>query len=197
MPDHPIDGTSPLKAGARFTYKDYRNWPEDERWELINGAAWVMSPAPRRTHQTLALQLANQLANFFAGKPCRPHIAPVDVFLPEGDETLDETDIVVQPDIFVVCDKSKLIEEGVRGAPDFVIEILSPSTALKDQSEKRMLYEKYGVREYWIVNPNTMETFVYILRDGKYGLPTAASLLADVPVSLFPPLALRVRPEDL
>ncbi len=197
MQNHRIDGTSPLKADGRFTYKDYKNWPEDERWELIHGIAWSMSPAPRRHHQTLVLQLANQLANFFAGKPCRPHIAPVDVFLPEGDEALDETDIVVQPDIFVVCDRSKLIEEGVRGAPDFVIEILSPTTALKDQSEKRMLYETHGVREYWIVNPNTMETFIYILRDGKYGLPTVASLLNEVPVSLFPGLELRVRPEDL
>jgi Uma2 family endonuclease len=195
--DHRIDGTSPLKANERFTYKDYRKWPEGERWELIHGTAWSMSPAPRRNHQALTGQLYARLDQFFAGKPCRPHIAPVDVFLPEGDEALDETDIVVQPDIFVVCDRSKLIEEGVRGAPDFVIEILSPSTALKDQSEKRMLYESHGVREYWIVNPITMETFIYILRDGKYGLPTVASLYSAVPVALFPKLDLKVRPEDL
>ena len=197
MKDHPIDGTSPLKADARFTYKDYKTWPEGERWELIRGTAWAMSPAPRRQHQTLCGQLYAYLDQFFAGKPCRPYIAPVDVFLPEGDEALDETDAVVQPDIFVVCDKSKLIEEGVRGAPDFVIEILSPSTALKDQTEKRMLYEARGVREYWIVNPITMETFIYILKDGTYGLPTVAGLLDRVPVSSFPGLELRVRPEDL
>ena len=197
MRDRIVDGTSPLKTKERFTYKDYKNWPEDERWELINGAAWAMSPAPRRMHQTLVLQLANQLANFLTGKPCRPFIAPMDVFLPEGDEAWDETDDVVQPDIFVVCDKSKLIEEGVRGAPDFIIEILSPSTALKDQSEKKLLYEAHGVREYWVVNPNTMETFIYILKDGKYGLPRPVNLLQSIPVSLFGGLELRVKPEDL
>jgi Uma2 family endonuclease len=186
-----------MRANKRFTYQDYKNWPEDERWELINGTAWAMSPAPKRMHQTLCGQLYAQLDYFFAGKPCRPYIAPVDVFLPEGDEAWDETDDVVQPDILVVCDKSKLIEEGVRGAPDFVIEILSPSTALKDQSEKKILYEAHGVREYWVVNPNTMETFIYILKDGKYGLPKPASLLQSVPVSLFGGLELRVRPEDL
>jgi hypothetical protein len=111
----------------------------------------------------------------------------VDVFFPEGEEDLDSIQTIVQPDILVVCDPAKLIEEGVRGAPDFIVEILSPATALKDQSEKKELYEKKGVREYWIVNPNTLETFVYLLRDGSYGLPLAHSLRESVDVTIFPP----------
>jgi len=103
----------------------------------------------------------------------------------------------VQPDILVVCDPAKLIEEGVRGAPDFIVEILSPATALKDQSEKKELYEKKGVREYWVVNPHTLETFVYLLRDGSYGLPRVYSLRASVDVTIFPGLALRAREEEL
>lgn len=197
MPKHPVAGTSPLKQDDRFTYRDYKTWPEDERWELIDGVAYAMSPAPRRKHQTLLGSLYAQLAPFFTGKPCRPHIAPVDVFLPEGDEALDEVEQVVQPDAFVVCDPGKLLEEGVRGAPDFVIEILSPTTAMKDQTEKRVLYEKHGVREFWIVNPNTFETFIYRHNGTAYGLPSVADIRQPIPVAIFEGLTLRVRPEDL
>jgi Uma2 family endonuclease len=201
MDEPVVAGTSPLKhalsGGSPFTYRDYKAWPEGERWELIHGKAYAMSPAPRRFHQVLLGGLHAQLHSFFSGKPCRPHIAPVDVFLPDGDETLDEIKEVVQPDTFVVCDKSKLIEEGVLGAPDFIIEILSPSTAMKDQTQKRMLYEAKGVREYWIVNPDTFEVFIYVLKDGSYGLPSVADLRQPVPVSIFTGLVLQARPEDL
>ncbi len=190
-------GARPLKRERPFTYADYKSWPEGERWELIDGEAYAMSPAPRRIHQALAIQFAGQLDPLFSGKPCRPYIAPVDVFLTEAGESLDEAVHVVQPDAFVVCDKSKLIDEGVRGAPDFVIEVLSPATAMKDQTQKRRLYETQGVREYWIVNPETFEVFIYCLKDGEYCLPAVADLRGPVSVSIFPGLALRVRPEDL
>ncbi len=192
-----VPGTSPRKSEQPFTYADYRSWPEGERWELIDGAAYAMSPAPRRIHQSLTIQFASQLDNYFSGKPCRPYIAPVDVFLPEGDETLDDIEHVVQPDAFVVCDKSKLIDEGILGAPDFIIEVLSPGTAMKDQTEKRRLYESRGVREYWIINPETLEAFIYLLKDNKYGLPSAADLRQPTAVWIFPGLTLKARPEDL
>jgi Uma2 family endonuclease len=192
-----VAGTSPRKSDRPFTYKDYRNWPDNERWELIDGEAYAMSPAPRRYHQTLLGSIYAQMYDFFTGKPCRPHIAPVDVFLPEGEEALDDIEHVVQPDAFVVCDKNKLIDEGVLGAPDFIIEVLSPGTAMKDQTEKRMLYEARGVREYWIVNPATFEAFMYFLEDGRYGLPSAADIRQATGVRIFPGLQLRVRPEDL
>jgi len=156
-----------------------------------------MSPAPKRLHQTILGSIFTQLSNFFSGKACRPHIAPVDVFLPEpGQDTLDVKN-VVQPDAFVVCDKEKLTDLGVVGAPDFVIEILSPSTAMKDQSEKRRLYEEKGVREYWILNPDTFELFIYSLKEGKYGLPQVADIRTVVDVGIFEGLSLQVREEDL
>jgi Uma2 family endonuclease len=197
MHENVVAGTSPLKSDRPFTYDDYKSWPDTERWELINGVAYAMSPAPRRLHQSLAIQFASQLDTFFAGKPCRPNIAPMDVFLPEGDEALEEIEHIVQPDVFVVCDKTKLIDKGILGAPDFIIEVLSQSTAMKDQTEKRRLYEARGVREYWIVNPDTLEVFMYLLRGDQYGLPSVADLRGPVPVAIFPGLELKARPEDL
>jgi Uma2 family endonuclease len=115
-----------MKSMGRFTYGDYRQWPEGERWELIDGVAYNMSPAPRRRHQVLAGQLFEQLSTFFRRKPCRPHIAPVDVFgTTDAALELDEVETVTQPDLFVVCDRNKMIDEGVKGPPDFIIEILS------------------------------------------------------------------------
>lgn len=192
-----VHGTSPTKRPDRYTYREYRSWPDDERWELIHGAAFDMSPAPRRRHQALLLQISAQLEAFFSGKPCRPHIAPVDVVL-SNDESLDDARTVVQPDAFVVCDPAKLLDEGVHGAPDFVIEVLSPNTAMKDQSEKRLLYETHGVSEYWIINPDTFEVFIYMLTsDRTYGLPAVADLRDGPAVSRFPGLSLTVRPDDL
>lgn len=193
-----MHGTSPTKRPDRYTYGEYRRWPDDERWELIYGCAFGMSPAPRRRHQSLVIQIASQLDAYFTGKLCRPYIAPVDVFLSESDEPLDEVETVVQPDAFVVCAPEKLIEEGVRGAPDFIIEVLSPHTAMKDQSEKRHLYERHRVNEYWIINPDTFEVFVYTLKeDGAYGLPAVADLREGPAVGRFSGLNLLVRPQDL
>jgi Uma2 family endonuclease len=193
-----VQGTSALKHPDHYTYRDYKNWPDDERWELIDGAAYDMSPAPRRLHQTILMQISSQLDTFFSGKPCWPHIAPVDVFLSDAEQGSDDAKNVVQPDAFVVCDKNKLNDQGVMGAPDFIIEILSPSTAMKDQTEKRKLYEAKGVREYWILNPDTFELFIYTLKeDGTYGLPSVADIRTPVRVNIFEGLALQVREEDL
>jgi len=195
---YPSAGSSALSSPERFTYADYKLWPEDERWELIDGIAYGMSPAPRRMHQTLVLQLAAQLEKFFQGKPYRPHIAPVDVFWPNlASDDLNDSETITQPDLFVVCDKSKLIDEGIKGAPDFIIEVLSPKTAYRDQTEKRQLHERHKVAEYWLVNPDTLEAMIYRYRNGEYGLPQAASLRQSVAVELFPGLSLIVRPEDL
>jgi Uma2 family endonuclease len=148
----------------RFSYGDYRSWEDGERWELIEGQAWSMSPAPRTDHQALSLWLASAIHAFLKGKPCRVFAAPFDVLLPTGDEADDDVDSVVQPDIAVFCDRSKLREAGARGAPDFVVEILSPSTAKKDLSEKFRLYETRGVREYWIVDPGNRSVLAFRLK---------------------------------
>ena len=123
----------PISAPAeRFTYRDYRMWPEDERWELIEGLAWPMRAAPLRLHQKLSGRLFRLLGNFLAGRGREVYAAPFDVLLPEGDEPDEEVDTVVEPDIAVFCDPTKLTREGARGAPDLIVEILSPSTSKKD-----------------------------------------------------------------
>ncbi len=195
--NHPTQGNTALRPERRYTYADYKTWSEDERWELIDGVAYAMSPAPRRRHQDFTGQLFGHLFNYFYDKPCRPYISPIDVFWSKLDD-LDEEDTVTQPDLLVVCDPSKLVDEGIRGAPDFIVEVLSPHTAFKDQTQKRAIHEKHGVREYWVVNPDTFETFIYTLRpEGNYGLPRSADLRSPVSVSIFPGLELCVRVEDL
>ncbi len=152
----------------RFTYRHYRSWPDDERWELIDGRAWAMSPAPLRSHQKLSGRLFHRLSAYLEGKPCEVYAAPFDVLLPAGDEPDDEVDSVVQPDLVVVCDKSKLTRAGARGAPDLVVEILSPSSSRKDQREKFELYQSRGVREYWVLDPAGEWLCVYRLIGGRW-----------------------------
>ncbi|MFZ2960141.1 MAG: Uma2 family endonuclease [Candidatus Ozemobacteraceae bacterium] len=145
---------STIKNDQKYTYKDYFAFPEDERWELIDGEAYCMTPAPKTLHQEILSNVHGFLWNFFQGKPCKVFPAPFDVRFPKKpDEPDEETDTVLQPDIVVICDKSKLDEAGARGAPDLVIEILSYSSTSRDFIKKRRVYERAGVKEYWIVVP--------------------------------------------
>jgi len=157
------------ESDHKFTYKEYCSWPDDERWELINGVAYDMSPAPSSKHQRISRILSTKIDNFLANKKCELFIAPFDVILPDfpiGNE--DEIDTIVQPDISVICDSKKIIDKGCLGAPDLVIEILSPSTSKKDLNEKFLLYEKHGVKEYWIVDPGNKYIQVFhLLTEGK------------------------------
>jgi Uma2 family endonuclease len=149
-----------------FTYGDYRLWPEEERWELIEGVPYSMSPGPMRRHQELSKRLFWRICAFLEGKPCTAYDAPFDVLLPAGNEDDDEVLTVVQPDIVVYCDLSKLMPKGARGAPDWVIEVLSPYTSKKDFGIKSDLFEKHGVREYWIVDPASLAIHVWRLGEG-------------------------------
>lgn len=143
------------KTDFKFTYKDYCSWPEEERWELICGKAYNMSPAPSRRHQEISFELSGILREYLKGKDCKAFAAPFDVMLPGFPvEKEDEIDTVVQPDISVICNPTKITDKGCLGAPDLIIEILSPATFKKDLNEKFQLYEKHGVREYWIVDPD-------------------------------------------
>ena len=161
--------TSPKKLSKKFTYKDYLSWNDDERWELIDGVAYNMSPAPSRIHQEISLYFSRKFGNYLENKECRVYAAPFDVRLPGGFQSDEEIDTVVQPDISVFCDKKKLDDRGAVGAPDLVIEILSPSTASKDLKEKFHLYEKVGVKEYWIVDPINKTLMVYSFdKKGNY-----------------------------
>lgn len=163
MPE--VSGTGALKEKRRYTIEDYRSWPDDERWELIDGIPYPMSPAPRVSHQDRVGTLFRKLGNFLEGKPCKVYIAPLDVYL-KNEGSVDDEQTVVQPDILVVCDPSKVEDERVHGAPDFVAEVLSDSTANKDFSVKRDLYERCGVKEYWLIQPDTCTVFQYI-REGE------------------------------
>lgn len=153
----------------KYTYADYLNWPNDEQWELIDGYPYAMSPAPVRKHQGILGELYRKLSDFFDDRPCRVYVAPFDVRLAEdySDDHLIEN--VVQPDISVFCKKESLDDKGAIGPPTLAVEILSPSTARKDVKTKLLLYQKYGVEEYWIVDPEAETTEVLILDDtGKY-----------------------------
>jgi Uma2 family endonuclease len=164
------NGTAAVRPDEHYTYKEYKSWPEGERWELIDGLAYAMSPAPTRSHQRFVVDLVGRLFAFLQGKPCELLVSPIDVFLPASrEEAEDEVDTIVQPDVIVVCDHEKLIDKGVRGGPDFVVEILSPSTAMKDLSKKKTLYAKHGVREYWIVNPEDLSVLAYRLEGKEFG----------------------------
>ena len=151
------------KLDSYYTYADYCTWGDDERWELIDGAAYAMAPAPSRGHQTISGKLFRQIGDFLDGKPCEVFIAPFDVRLNAGGAD----DTVVQPDILVVCDESKLKNgAGVIGAPDLIIEVLSPSTERRDRVTKFDLYMRSGVREYWIVDPVSKTVAAHALRGG-------------------------------
>jgi len=184
----------PKTSDRRFTYADYRNWPDDERWELIDGEAYAMSPVPTISHQTLAGQLFRQIDEALDGAPCRALISPVDVLLPAPDEADDRSTTVVQPDILVVCDPAKLTERNVRGAPDWIIEVLSPATARHDHITKRALYERAGVREYWLVHPVDRIVTVYTLNDGQYGGPEIAEMAGERSPAIFPEIVIRWQP---
>ena len=151
----------------RYTFADVLTWGEDERIEIINGEAVMMAP-PSRIHQKISVELSRQLANYLEGKKCEVYHAPFAVRLFEQDgDTPDEVDTMVEPDIAVVCDKNKLDKHGCKGAPDMVVEILSPSTRRHDRLVKLNLYQRAGVREYWIVNPEDKTVQVLLLEDGK------------------------------
>jgi len=138
---------------TRYTFADCLSWEENERIEIINGEAVMMAP-PSRIHQEISGALFAQLYNFLDGKKCRVYAAPFAVRLFEQDgETPEDVDTMVEPDLSVVCDSDKLDKHGCRGAPDLVVEILSPSTRRHDRFVKLGLYQRAGVREYWIVDP--------------------------------------------
>ena len=169
-----------------YTYGDYLSWSDEERWELINGIPYDMSPAPSRKHQEILGELHLQFATYLKGKPCKVFLAPFDVRLPQGDETEEAIRTVVQPDLTMVCDHSKLDERGCLGVPDMTIEILSPHTAAKDLKIKLDLYERFGVKEYWLVQPMDQTIMVFTLReDGKYAKPTVYDRHDTVKVGIF------------
>lgn len=157
-----------LSKNQHYTFGDYSRWSDDERYELIDGVPYLMAPAPSLDHQSIVFALGREIAEALDNSPCRVFVAPVDVRLPKHNESDDAIDTVVQPDLLVVCDPSKLDSKGVRGAPDWVIEVISPKTAVRDQIDKKKLYERHGVREYWLIHPTDRVATIYRLNADVY-----------------------------
>jgi Uma2 family endonuclease len=165
-----------LKKKEKYTYGDYLKWPDNIKCEIINGVVYDMAPAPLRKHQAIARDILVQIAGFLKDKSCRVYAAPFDVRLPNKGVKNDQIDTVVQPDISVICDRKKLDERGCVGAPDLIIEIVSSGTASKDLKEKFALYERHGVKEYWIVQPEEKMIMVFIRgKNNEYGKPRVYS----------------------
>lgn len=160
------------RQGDSFSYADYLQWDDDTRWELVNGRAWAMTPAPGTRHQQILSELHGQIWQNLKGTPCQVLSAPFDVRLPQHGTADSQIDTVLQPDLTVVCDTKRLDHRGCLGAPDMVVEILSPTTAQRDLQQKFAVYESHGVQEYWIVYPGENAVMVYILDpNGRYGNP--------------------------
>ncbi len=175
------------KPYREFNYADYLSWDDGKRWELIAGTAYDMTPAPGRRHQWAVLALGSALFRFLEGKRCQVYVAPFDVRLPEPDETDETASNVVQPDIVVVCDRKKLDDRGCRGAPDLVIEVLSPHATGRDLEIKLRLYERHQVREYWIVDPwQKLVTLHRLGTDGKYRPTEARNIEAILDTDVLP-----------
>lgn len=151
-----------------YTYADYLKWKFEEQVELIRGKIFKMSPAPNTAHQEISRKLFLPIGNFLEKKSCKVFSAPFDVRLPAKNKTKDsEITTVVQPDICVICDQSKIDERGCIGAPDLIIEILSPGNSAKEIRLKYELYEKAGVKEYWVVYPVEQNIAVLILNENN------------------------------
>lgn len=183
----------------KFSYADYIEWSDKERWEIIDGIAYNMSPSPGMRHQEISFRLSGIFYRLLKNSRCRAFTAPFDVIFIEDSDLKDnafEADnveyhniqltrlknhsveysgikTVVQPDIVVVCDPDKLQQRGCFGSPDIVVEILSKATAYKDETEKLRLYEKHAVKEYWIINPDAEYIMRYLFDkdSSKYAKP--------------------------
>lgn len=163
-----ITDITQLDKKGTYTYADYLTWGFKEMVELIKGKLHILSPVPAERHQRLVTNLTIEIGTAFKGKPCRVYVAPFDVRLVKTGATDAEVLTVVQPDICVICNPEKIDEKGCAGAPDWVVEILSPASSKKDLNEKYNLYEENGVQEYWVVFPDSNVINQYVLINGEY-----------------------------
>ncbi|OGI03795.1 MAG: hypothetical protein A2Y25_07225 [Candidatus Melainabacteria bacterium GWF2_37_15] len=183
----------PKKQDKPYTYSDYLTWDDREKWELLNGVAY-MQAAPSWQHQKIVAQLGRQFLNYFQNKPCETYLAPFDVRLPENKKSDEESTTVLQPDIVVICDKSKLKDTGYFGVPVLIIEIVSPASSKMDKLYKFNKYEQAGVKEYWIVEPDYKVVSVFRLKSNKkYGRPDNYSEDDTINVKNFADLIIDLR----
>jgi Uma2 family endonuclease len=177
------------EENRHFTYADYLEWEGPERYQLINGEAFMMA-SPTVEHQAISGELFRQFANYLHGKPCRVFAAPLDMRPFPREDSSDDT--VVQPDILVVCDSAKLSKGSVDGPPDFITEIVSPSNTLKELFLKFQIYLNAGVREYWVIEPGQKTVQVHVLENGHY-ISSIYKKDAVIPVTILPPLSIDLK----
>ena len=177
-----------------YTYADYLMWKIKDRLELLKGKIFQMG-APSLTHQTVSMNFSHLLSNYFYKTPCKLFAAPFDVRLAKKGEKDNEIYTVVQPDLCVVCDADKLDERGCWGAPDLIIEILSPGNSKKEMLNKYELYEEAGVREYWVVRPDYKEITQFVLENNKYRTLPPVVEGTIIHSAIFPDLSLQT--EDI
>ena len=171
-------------------YGDYLIWSRTHGDELIDGAAYVREPpSPSYSHQAIAFEVAHQLENQLAGTAWRVIIAPMDVRLPKSNEPDDQVNTVVQPDVIITRDKGKIDTRGVRGAPDWLAEVLSLSTASYDRAVKIPVYERAGVPEVWLIDPRRHTVAIYRLANAKYGPPTIQKMSGRTRLTVVPEVA--------
>lgn len=183
------------KKEGNYSYADYLTWPEDERWEIIDGIAYLQS-ALSPLHQEISGGLFAQFYNYLANKSCKIYHAPFCVKLTtDSERTNEDIKKVIEPDITIVCNPEQIDEQGCNGSPDLIIEIISPSSIKMDKLIKFNFYEEAGVKEYWIVEPDGKLVSVFILQeDGRYGRPNVYTEDDKIMVSIFPELLVDLRP---
>ena len=180
--------TLKLDLNKRYTYAEYLTWMDDARRELFDGFIKLMTPAPSSRHQELSTNLVSICWNFLRNKPCKIYHAPSDVRFPNNAKSQDDRQVytVLQPDLYIVCDLSKIDARGCLGAPDLVIEIISPKNSKRDLKDKFEIYQEYGVREYWIVSPNDETVNVFVLdQSGKFQFVGIYAEDDKIPVNIF------------
>lgn len=165
-----IDDINKLDFSKTYSYADYSNWRFKERVELIKGKIFAMSPTPGRLHQKVSLELTLSIGNQLKNSKCELYEAPFDVRFVREENSDEKITNVVQPDLCVVCDQNKLDDAGCLGAPDLIIEIISPSSSKKDAQNKYELYQEFGVKEYWLVHTTDQLVDVFDLKEEKYRL---------------------------
>lgn len=173
------------------TYADYLIWSADSGNEVIDGVAYVREPpSPSRFHQEIVLELGRQVTNSLAGTPVRAYIAPLDVRLPKYGGADDQVDTVVQPDIFIVRDVKNLDDRGMCGAPDWIAEVLSPSTANYDRTTKLRAYERAGVPEVWLIDPIDRTVTIYRIEASHYAQPVVLELKGQAAITAVPGISI-------
>jgi Uma2 family endonuclease len=170
------------KTSQLFSWNEYKEWPEDERWQIIDGHAYCMTAAPNIRHQKITGNLYASIREKLKGKPCTTFIAPTDVVFDDYN--------IVQPDVLVVCNKSRITDANIQGAPDLVIEVTSPSNSYMDKKLKLELYERFGVQEYLLVDPVGDLVERYRLVEGKYGRADIIPWHEELPLVSLPGLAI-------